>query len=177
MATSSIANVRGIIDAINACIQAAGGTVSSYEPNTQGVIDALVDLRVALQGGGTGTQSVSALTPGTSGEVLAKGDAVYVKKSDGKIYKASNVFNRENAQVLGLAKENVASADANVTVVSRGPIEGLSGLSPGFEYYLDTNGNITTTAPISGGIYSTPIGQAISATILDVHPGVPIYLI
>ena len=49
-------------------------------------------------------ESVAALAPGTSGEALTKGDAVYVKKSDGKFYKASNVFNREQAQVLGLVK-------------------------------------------------------------------------
>ena len=96
MATQS-PNTEGIIAVIVECIQAAGGSVSSYEPNTNGIIAALTDLRIALQGGGTGTQSVAALAPGTSGEALTKGDAVYVKKSDGKFYKASNVFNREQA--------------------------------------------------------------------------------
>lgn len=151
--------------------------MSSYEPNTNGIIEALTDLRIALQGGGTGTQSVAALTPGTSGEALTKGDAVYLKKTDGKIYKASNVFNREQAQVLGLAKNTVAGPDLGVTAVARGPLEGLSGLSTGFEYYLDGNGAITTTAPIGGGIYSTSIGQAISDTAIDVHVGGPIYLV
>lgn len=176
MATST-PNEQGIIAVIVECIQAAGGSVSSYEPNTNGIIEALTDLRIALQGGGTGTQSVAALAPGTSGEALTKGDAVYVKKSDGKFYKASNVFNREQAQVLGLVKNTVNAADLGVTVVTRGPLEDLSGLSTGFEYYLDGNGAITTTAPIGGGIYSTSIGQAISDTTIDVHVGGPIYLV
>lgn len=174
---SQLPNEQGIIAVIVECIQAAGGSVSSYEPNTNGIIEALTDLRIALQGGGTGTQSVATLAPGTSGEALTKGDAVYIKKSDGKVYKASNVFNREQAQVLGLAKNTVTGPNLGVTAVARGPLEGLSGLSVGFEYYLDGNGAITTTAPVGGGIYSTSIGQAISDTAIDVHVGGPIYLV
>ena len=79
--------------------------------------------------------------------------------------------------MLGLVKNTVNAADLGVTVVTRGPLEDLSGLSTGFEYYLDGNGAITTTAPIGGGIYSTSIGQAISDTKIDVHVGGPIYLV
>ena len=172
-----IPNEQGVMAAIVECIQAAGGSLSSYEPNTAGMIEALTDLRIALQGGGTGSQSIAALAPGFSGEALDKGDAVYIKKTDGKIYKANNVQTREKAQVLGLVKEGVTGPDLAVTVVARGPLENLTGLSTGFEYYLDLNGGITTTAPVGGGIYSAQIGQAISETAIDVHPSGPIYLV
>tara|TARA_B100001121_G_scaffold147543_1_gene129203 strand:- start:1040 stop:1609 length:570 start_codon:yes stop_codon:yes gene_type:complete len=170
-------NTSGIITAIVACIQAAGGAVESYPSNTAGIIQALIDLQVAIQGGGTGTQSVAVLAPGISGEALAKGDAVYVSKSDGKLYKASNVLTREKATVLGLVKAGVASAGLGVTVVARGPIEGLTGLLTGFEYYLDSSGVITATAPVGGSIYSTRLGQAIDTDKLDVQPESPIFLV
>lgn len=170
-------NTAGIVAAIVSCIQAAGGTVESYPANTAGVIQALIDLQVAISGGGTGTQSVAALAPGVAGQVLDKGDAVYISKADGKVYRAGNPFNRERATVLGLAKEAATEVDQGVTVVVRGPLEGLNGLSTGFEYYLGVDGQITTTAPVSGGVYSTKIGQALSSTKIDVQPGGPIYLV
>ena len=115
--------------------------MSSYEPNTNGIIAALTDLRIALQGGGTGTQSVAALAPGTSGEALTR-----VMPSTSKIRRqvlqSLQRFHREQAQVLGLVKNTVNAADLGVTVVTRGPLEDLSGLSTGFEYYLDGNGAI-----------------------------------
>ena len=68
----------------------------------------------------------------------------------------------------------VASADLQLTVVARGPIEGLSGLTVGLDYFLENDGNITTTSPSGGGVYSTHIGQALTETQLDVQPGQPI---
>ena len=46
-------NTSGIIAAITACIQAAGGSVTSYPSNTAGIIQALIDLQTALTTGGT----------------------------------------------------------------------------------------------------------------------------
>lgn len=168
-------NTSGVIAAIVSCIQAAGGTVTSYPANTAGIIQSLIDLQMAISGGGTGAQSVATLLPTTSGEALTKGDAVHISSTDGKVYKASPIHTRERANVLGLAKETVA-ADAALTVVARGPLEGLSSLVVGSDYYLGNNGIITTTAPTGGGVYSTFVGQAISATTIDVHPVAPIYL-
>ena len=103
------------------------------------------------------------------------GDAVYIQASDGRAYKAYNNNSREKANVLGLAKESVSNPGDQVTIVARGPIAGLSGLSVGLDYFLDNGGAISTTAPTGGGVYSVPIGQAISATQIDVQPGQPIY--
>lgn len=167
-------NTSGIIAAITACIQAAGGTVKSYPSNTAGIIQALIDLQLAITGGGSGSQSVSTLVPGVSGEVLSTGDAVYVSVADGKIYKATNIYGREQANVLGLVKGGVAAADLPVTVVARGPIEGLTGLTTGYDYFLSAGGTLTETPPGGGGLYSTMIGQALSATTMDVQPTPPI---
>lgn len=168
-------NTSGIIAAITACIQAAGGSVTSYPANTAGIIQALIDLQTALTTGGTSAQSVAALAPAIAGEALAVGDVVYVKSSDGRVYKALSNNMREKANVLGLVKSAVSNPGDAVTVVVRGPISGLSGLSVGVDYYLGTTGGITPTAPTGGQVYSVHIGQAISATELDVQPHQPIF--
>ena len=149
--------------------------MKAYPSNTAGIIQALIDLQIAISGGGTGTQLFAALAPATAGESLVLGDVVYVKTSDGRVYKALSNNTREKANVLGLVKSAASNTGDAVTVVVRGPIEGMSGLSPGVDYYLDYSGGITQTAPAGGQAYSVHIGQAISATQLDVQPHQPIF--
>ena len=48
-------NTGGIIAAINACILAAGGTVTSYNNNTGGIIQPLLALQTAIAGMGGGS--------------------------------------------------------------------------------------------------------------------------
>tara|TARA_Y100000004_G_scaffold18521_1_gene19088 strand:+ start:3332 stop:3880 length:549 start_codon:yes stop_codon:yes gene_type:complete len=168
-------NTSGIIAAITACIEAAGGSVTSYPKNTAGIIQALIDLKTAITTGGTSAQSVAALAPAVAGEALDVGDVVYVQSSDGRVYKALSNNMREKANVLGLVKAAVSNAGDAVTVVVRGPIKNMSGLSAGVDYYLDNNGGITQTAPTGGQVYSVHIGQAISETELDVQPMQPIF--
>ena len=168
-------NTSGIIAAITACIQAAGGLVTSYPANTAGIIQALIDLQNAISGGGAGAQSVATLLPAIAGESLSVGDALYIQVSDGRVYKAYSNNSREKANVIGLAKEAVSNPGDQLTVVARGPIAGMSGLTAGLDYFLDNNGAVTTTSPSGGGVYSVHIGQAISSTQLDVQPNPPIY--
>jgi hypothetical protein len=166
-------NTSGIIAAITACIAAAGGTVVSYPSNTAGVIQALIDLRSAISGAGPASD-VSTLLPVTAGEALAVGDAVYMA-ADGKVYKARNTGTRNEANVLGLARDS-AAADSSVVVVVRGKIAGLAGLTAGSEYFLGLNGTYSLTPPVGGGIYLSMVGQAISTTQLDVQPQTPLLL-
>ena len=77
-------NTGGIIAAINACILAAGGTVTSYNNNTGGIIQALLALQTAIAGMGGGSAVEIELT---AGEALSKGDVVFID-SDGKLQKA-----------------------------------------------------------------------------------------
>ena len=168
-------NTSGIIAAITACIQAAGGPVTSYPANTAGIIQALIDLQTVLTTGGTSAQSVATLVPSVAGEPLALGDAVYIRTSDGRAYKTLSNNMREKANVIGLVKTGVPNPGDAVTIVARGPIDGLSGLAAGVDYYLGNNGAITQTAPSGGQVYSVHVGQAISATQLDVQPLQPIF--
>lgn len=166
-------NTAGIIAAITACIVAAGGTVTSYPSNTAGIIQALIDLQQAL-GGGSGGTGLSVRLPMTAGEGLAVADAVYLD-NDGFVYKARSNGSRAQANVLGLCRE-AAGVGESVTVIARGRVDGLSGLTPSAEYFLATGGALTPTAPVGSGIYLTMVGQALSATSLDVQPQTPMLL-
>lgn len=168
-------NTAGVIAAITACIVAAGGVVVSYPSNTAGVIQALMDLRTAISGSSPATATdAQVLLPLTAGESLSLGDAVYLA-NDGLVYKAGNATTRSAANVLGLAR-SAATASTAVVVVARGKIEGLSGLTPGAEYFLGSSGGYSTTAPTGSGHYLTMIGQALSTTKLDVQPQTPMLL-
>ena len=74
--------------------------MTSYPANTAGIIQALIDLQTALTTGGTSAQSVAALAPAIAGEALALGDVVYVKSSDGRVYKALSNNMREKPMSL-----------------------------------------------------------------------------
>ncbi len=163
-------NTSGIIAAITTCIQASGGVVKAYPSNTAGIIQALIDLQLAISGGGAGAQSLSTLLPAAAGEVFAAGDAVYIKSSDSKVYKATNISTREKANILGVAKNAATSIDQPVTIVARGPFDEYTNLTVGSDYFLDVDGGKTITPPGGGGLYSVFIGQAISSTTMDIHP-------
>lgn len=164
-------NTSGIIAAIQACIAAAGGTVTSYPSNTAGVIQALLDLKTVLAvSGSAGTVELSL----TAGENLTLGNLVYLS-TDGKVYKATNDDTRAKATVFGMAKEAI-TANASGEVVIRGSCSGLSGLTTSNELYLGTAGATTATAPSASGSYVTGIGQAMSASSVDLHVEVPVLL-
>ena len=166
-------NTSGIIAAINACIAEAGGTVTSYTHNTGGVIAALLDLKTAISGlggGGGATVEIEAV----AGEALALGESVYLH-TDGKVYKATNDGSRAEATVFGLVKA-AAIISASATIIIRGSCTGMSGLTVGSEYFLDTSGGIATTVTTTSGDYVVNVGQAQSATVLDVDVRQPVLL-
>ena len=146
--------------------------MTSY-PATAGIIQALIDLQNAISVV-SWCSTVVALLPAIAGEALSVGDAVYIQASDGRVYKAYSNNSREKANVIGLAKEAVTNPGDQLTLVARGPIAGLTGLTVGLDYFLENDGAITTTAPSGGGVYSVHVGQAISATQLDVQPNQPV---
>lgn len=168
-------NTSGILAAIISCIVTAGGSVATYPSNTAGIINALMDLELAIAGLVPSISGSAVKLPMVAGESLAAGDAVYVKSSDGRIYKAGNAGTREVATVLGVV-ESAGSTGANLLVIGRGPFSGYSGLTIGAEYYLDVGGGLTTTPPGGGGIFLVSVGQAVSSSRLDVQPQQPIEL-
>jgi hypothetical protein len=101
-----------------------------------------------------------------TGEAVVEGDVLAIKASDGKCYKADadDSTLRPAAGVAG-AK---ASSGANVPVVTRGQVGGLSSLTKGGYVFLHTTAGATTqTQPTA---YSQNVGRAISATqyVIDV---------
>jgi hypothetical protein len=167
-------NTKGIIEAINACILALGGTVVSYPHNTGGIIQALLALETALAASGSG--STALIIPLTAGEALSSGDAVYLSSSSSKVYKAENDDTREKATVFGFVNAAVAADGDEASVVVRGKVvTSTSSLTVGTAYYLSsTAGAITATAPSTSGDFTVPVGQAISTTEIDVKTQIPV---
>ena len=96
-----------------------------------------------------------------AGEAIAKGDACYIKGSDGKIYKSINTAANEAAGVHGLAFAGAAINEA-VTLYSAGSIwEYSTGLTPGAAVYLGAVAGGLDTAAGTG--HPTPVGHAYDA--------------
>lgn len=164
-------NDWGILAAINLCIKAAGGVVSSYPANTGGIIRALVDLSVAVGSvaGGSTVLNFSMV----AAENLTAGNLVHINSS-GQAAKAIASGTRDQATVIGMASASITSgALGNITLL--GGQVGLTSLTPGALYYLSavTAGAYTLTPPSGSGQYVTRIGEALSATTMMVGPKEP----
>lgn len=98
----------------------------------------------------------------TTGEAYSANDALYLKKSDGRVYKATAAASDEKIfNFIGFAKEAATGAAETKEVYESGYIPGFSGLTAGSWYYVtDTAGSISTTP----GTYFKRIGLAMSAT-------------
>jgi hypothetical protein len=112
----------------------------------------------------------SATTTVTASEALTAGQIVSIWSSSGAKVRKANATD-DTKQAHGFVLANVSSG-ATATVYLPGQvITGLSSLTPGATYYLDTTGGaITATAPSSSGNYQQVVGQAISATSLIFAP-------
>lgn len=89
----------------------------------------------------------------TAGENIAIRDVVYLKVSDGKIYKASNT----NYDWIGVAKEAITNASTGEVYLNNSVIGGFTGLTRGAWYGLsDTPGKIVSNP--------RDVGIALSAT-------------
>lgn len=102
----------------------------------------------------------------TYGETLAVNDAVYLKVSDGKVYK-TNADDISTLNFVGFAK----TVGASGVIQTKGVVGGFTSLTVGGIYYLSGGtgtGTIITTAPTNGII----VGEAISATqiLIDKRP-------
>jgi hypothetical protein len=93
------------------------------------------------------------------------GQPVYFDGTDWQLAQADSGY----TMAEGIVKE-VTDAD-NFTVRVVGPVEGLSGLTPGAYYFVskDTAGALTVTEP-TAPYFSNPVGFALSATQLMVLP-------
>ena len=95
-----------------------------------------------------------------AGELLAKGDAVYMK-SDGRWWKATGAAADALAKMKGLAG-TAASAGEAVTVVGPGwRWKYGAGLTPGAQYFLGTAGLLGDAATTGG---TSVVAVAVSDT-------------
>ncbi len=98
---------------------------------------------------------------GTSGEAFSVGQALYVKASDGRLYKAVGTGDESTYSFVGLAASASTGAAQAVTFAKAGGMIELSSLTAGSYYYItDTAGTIDTTP----GTRYAKIGQALSTT-------------
>ena len=101
----------------------------------------------------------------TAGETITADDAVYLKASDGKVYKADADADESLNNFIGIALEG-GNADDTIMVQTEGLVTGLSGLTAGSFYYVSS---------VAGGLSATEskikIGLAISTTTLLLTKG------
>lgn len=98
---------------------------------------------------------------GTSGEAFSIGQALYVKASDSRLYKAVGTGDESTYSFVGLAASASTGAAQAVTFAKAGGQIELSALTAGAYYYItDTAGTIGTTP----GTRFAKIGQALSTT-------------
>ena len=140
-----------------------------YQPNAQGLTEALLDLKSTMP-----SQVVAKVTGYVTNcfEDVTQGDAVYSRASDGFIGKAIANDTEQKAQVAGFA-ETTKSSGSEVRVLTRGIIA-TSGLDTGDLYFLSaaSAGSIVTTPPSTAGQYVTRVGEAGSTGqfIIKVEP-------
>lgn len=109
--------------------------------------------------------------PGTAGETLTAGQAVYLSdgsggKNAGQWYKADSTNGYSSSlPEIGMAPSTIASGVAGVIRIT-GQMTGLTSLTIGSTYYVSTTGGITLTAPVN----RRAIGVADSTTTLVLTP-------
>jgi hypothetical protein len=97
-----------------------------------------------------------------AGEDIGAVDAVYIKTSDGKIYKSNATSDVEAAEFVGFTPR-ACKAGQPITVYALGArFRYGTSLSPGAEYFLGTTAGGLDTAVTAGG--RTPIARAIDDT-------------
>lgn len=103
---------------------------------------------------------------GTSGEAITAGQGLYVKASDGKLYKTAGTADESTFKFVGIALTTVGAADLTVTYAPPGhTVTGLTGLTAGAYYFItDTAGTLGTTP----GTRFARVALALSTTVLQV---------
>lgn len=111
----------------------------------------------------------------TATEAISAANFVNIFSSSGaKVRKANATDDTKPAN--GYAQAAIGNGSSGA-VQGPGKISGLSGLTPGATYYLDTTGGAITTSPPSGsGNLVQEVGVAVSATEMLFHPKVGVTL-
>ena len=144
-----------------------------YQPNAQGLTEALLDFKSTFVG--TPVFKITGYVA-TTFENVTQGDAVYARASDGFIGKAIANDTLDKARVAGFA-ETTETSGSQVRVLVRGIIA-TSGLNFGNEYFLSSSsaGSISETPPSGSGNYLIRVGEAGSTGQFIIKIETPILL-
>ena len=145
----------------------SGNTETEYTPVTTSSGAASAGQVPALNASGLIDPS---MVPGyeqqtmAASEAIGAGALVNVWNNSG----TANVRNADNSvdgkRANGFAPAAIASGASGVVNLGTGIITGLSGLTPGIDYFLGTVGGIVATAPSTTGNVWQPVGRSLSAT-------------
>lgn len=147
----------------------AGNAEKVVSTNASGVLD------ISLFPAGIGAGVVTA----PASEALAAGAAVNLYNNGGTLTARNADASTANGgrKLDGFVIGAVASG-ATATVYRNGLNTGLTGITPGADYFLSTTpGQFTTTAPSAAGQTQQYAGKGISASSLDVQPGTWVALV
>jgi len=140
------------------------GTVQSFTANNAQITSDADSANDAVRLSLMQTEIPKGSLSGTSGEAITAGQGVYIKASDGKLWKTVGSANESTFQFVGIANTTVGAADLTVSYSPPGhQVTGLSGLTAGSFYYVsDTAGTLATTP----GTRFARVGIAISTTVM-----------
>lgn len=147
---------------------AVGGAASAYQIpglNASGQLD------ITMLPSGIGSDT--AVIPAS--EALAAGALVNVWTNSGAVAARNADNSTPTKAAMGYVLSAVASG-AQATVYFSGVISGLSGLTPGQQYYLGSVGGLipVTALPTTAGTLTQAVGVAVSATQLQLILGTQI---
>ena len=152
----------------------SSSNLQPYAPNFEGVVAALIDFKDT-------SPSDSAFklfgVELTCFEDVTKGNALYIRASDGKVGKARANGTLDEAVVTGVA-ETTKTAGETVRAIEVGQAAVAQTLDAGDLFFLSatTPGHLTKTPPSAAGQYVTLIGEAPNNTELTVKIRRPILL-
>lgn len=106
----------------------------------------------------------------TASEALSAANFVNIHNSSGAKIRKANATD-DTKPVNGFVPAGIANGASGTMIAPGRVITGLSGLTPGSAYYLDTTGGaITATPPSGSGNLVQEVGVALSATDLLFTP-------
>jgi hypothetical protein len=167
MANKYLALVSGRIKEMVALVTSSGAADAGKIP----ALDGSGKLDSSLMPSGLGVDSLTV----NATEALSGGDLVNLYDNSGALGARKADASSEGKEANGYVKAAVASS-SDATVFFSGQIPGLSGLTAGKRYYLDssTPSGVVDAAPSSSGNVVQHVGVASGATTLEFRPHEPI---
>jgi hypothetical protein len=108
--------------------------------------------------------------PMATSEAFAGGEFANIHASSGAKIRKANAAD-DTKPVNGFVPAAIANPGSGTMIAPGTRLAGLSGLTPGATYYLDTiAGAITDTPPAAAGNFVQEVGVAVSATELLFNP-------